>query len=54
LWNNVFRRDEIDVVNVPHLLELHEPFAKLLGREIEAVPLMSNLVILAKDAPEIT
>lgn len=47
-------RDEIDVVDIANLLKLQVPFGKLLGRKIEAVPLVGNVMVLAEDAAEVT
>ena len=49
----MLRRDEVDVVDSADVLELHVPFSKLLGREVEALPLVCNIVVLAEDAAEV-
>lgn len=45
--------DQIDVVHIANLLELDVPFCQLLWRDIEAVLLVSDVVVLAKDATQI-
>lgn len=49
----MFRRDKIDIVNIPHILEFDEPVRQFLGRDVETVLLMRDIVVLAKDAAEI-
>ena len=48
------RRDEIDVMHIPHLLQFQHPVRKLFGCEIKALPLVRDVVILAKDATQTT
>lgn len=46
-------RDEIDIVHIANFLQFDIPLSQLLGRQIEAVPLMGNVVVLAEDATEV-
>jgi hypothetical protein len=50
----VFRCNKVDIVTSPCLLQLHVPFGKLFGCEVETIPLMSNIVILTKRASQVT
>lgn len=49
----MFRRDQIDIMHVPDLLQLEIPLPQLFRRETEPVPLVRNIVVLAEDAAEI-
>lgn len=53
LGDHVLRRDNVDVVHVADLLKFDIPVSQLLGREIHAIPLMSNIPILAEDAAHV-
>jgi hypothetical protein len=48
LWCN-----QVDVVHIADVLQLDVPFRELLGRDIEPVLLMSNVMILAEDAAKV-
>lgn len=45
--------DEIDIVNLAKILELHEPLSKLFWSDFEAIALVGNSVVLAEHAAEI-
>lgn len=49
----MFRGDEIDIMDVSHILQFEIPFTKFFRREVLAVPLMCNVVVLAEDTSEI-
>ena len=53
LRDDMLRRDQVDVVDIADLLQFDVPFGKLFGREIEAVPSVGNVVVLAEDASEV-
>jgi len=40
-------------MHISYVLQLNVPFAESLGREVEAVSLMSYVVVLAKHAAEV-
>jgi hypothetical protein len=44
----MLRGDEVDVVAFPHVLEFHIPFGELLRREVEAISLVGDVMILAE------
>jgi len=48
LRHDVFRSDEIDIVAFAHFLEFHIPLGELLRREIEAITLVGDVMILTK------
>jgi hypothetical protein len=48
LRDDMLRGDEVDVVAFPHVLELHVPFGELLGREVEAIALVGDVMVLAE------
>jgi hypothetical protein len=50
LGNDMLGRDEIDIVNVPHILQLDIPISKLFWCQIKPVSLMSDVVVLAENA----
>jgi hypothetical protein len=41
--------NEVDVVYPAHVLQLHEPLGKLLGRKIETIALVGYVVVLDID-----
>jgi len=45
--------NKVDIVYVSNFLKLHTPLCKLFGGEIEAVALMSDVVVLAKHTAEV-
>lgn len=49
----MLRRHEIDVVYAAHILQFEHPLRQLLRREIEAVPLMRDVVVLTEYASQI-
>jgi len=49
----MLRCDKVDVVDSTNILQLYIPFSELLGRKVEAIPLVGNVVVLAKDATEV-
>ncbi len=49
----MLRGYEVDIVDSANFLQLHVPFSKLFGGEIEALPLMGDIVVLAEDAAEV-
>lgn len=53
LGDDVFGRNKIDIVNAPHLLQLHIPLGEFLGRKVEAIALVGNVEVLAKHAPQV-
>jgi hypothetical protein len=50
----VLRSDQVDIVDIPDVLELDIPFGKLFGSKILTVPLVCNIVVLAEYATKIT
>ncbi len=53
LWNHMLRRYEIYVVDLSNVLQFDIPLSKLLRCKILAVALVSNIMILTKDASQI-
>lgn len=49
LGNDMFRCNKVDVVALADILQLHVPFGELFGCEIEAVTLVSNVMVLTED-----
>ena len=49
----MFGGDEIDIVASSNILKLHVPLSKFLWSEIEAIALMSDVVVLAEDATQV-
>ena len=49
----MLRRDEIDVVCIPHLLQLNVPLGELLRRQVESLCLVGNVMVLAEYATEV-
>lgn len=45
--------NEVDVVYPAHVLQLHEPLGKLLGRKIETIALVGYVVVLDIDLAHI-
>lgn len=43
----MFGRDQVDIVHFANTLQLHEPFGERLGRQVKAVALVRDIVILA-------
>jgi hypothetical protein len=54
LGYDMLRGDEVDVVTMAYILELHVPFSELFGGEVEAVSLMSYIMVLAKYTAKVT
>jgi hypothetical protein len=48
LWCN-----QVDVVHIANVLQLDVPFRKLLGRNVEPILLMGDVVILAEDTTKV-
>jgi hypothetical protein len=46
----MLRRDQIDIVHLADILQLDVPLCKLFGRDVEAILLMGDVVILAEHA----
>lgn len=53
LRDHVLRRDQIDVVHPPHVLQLQVPRRQLPRRGVEAPAPVRDVVVLAKDAAEV-
>lgn len=49
----MLRRDQVDVVHLAHILQLHVPFGQLFRRGVEAVAAVRDVVVLAEDAAEV-
>lgn len=49
----LFRGDEVDIVHLPHVLQLDEPFTELFRSQIEPAADVGNVVVLAEDAAEV-
>ncbi len=49
----MFRRDKIDIVHIPNILEFDIPFPQLFWCQILAVSLMGDVVVLAKHASKV-
>jgi hypothetical protein len=53
LWDNMLRRDKVNIVHIAHILQFNVPFRKLFGCEVEAVALMGDVMVLTEDAAKI-
>jgi len=54
LRNNVLGRHKVDVVDMPHILQLYVPLCELLRSKIETTGLMGDVIVLTEDAAETT
>lgn len=50
----MLRSNKIDIMNMANVLQFNIPLRQLFGRQVESIPLMSNVMILAKRASKIT
>lgn len=53
LRHHMLRRDQVDIVYLAHILQLHVPLGQLLRCRVEAVALVRDVVVLAEDAVEV-
>ncbi len=49
----MLRRDQVDIVYLPHVLQFHIPFGQLLRCRVKAIALVCDVVVLAEDAAEV-
>lgn len=50
----MLRGDEIDIMNMADILQFEIPLRQFLGRQVEPIPLMGDVVVLAKCTSQIT
>ena len=53
LGNHMLRGDQVDIMYLAHLLQLHVPLGQLFRRGVEPIALMRDVVVLAEDAAEV-
>lgn len=49
----MLRGDQVDIVYLSHILQLHVPFGQLFRGSVEAIALVCDVVVLAEDAAEV-
>ena len=49
----MFRGDQVDVVYLSHILQLHIPLGQLFRRSVKAIALVRDVVVLAEHAAEV-
>lgn len=54
MGHHVLRGDEIDIMNMADILQFEIPLRQFLGRQVEPIPLMGDVVVLAKCTSQIT
>ena len=50
----MLRRHKINIMHAPYILQLDIPLRQVLGRQMKAILLMRDIVVLAKDTPQVT
>ena len=53
LRDHVLGRDQVDIVYLPHILQLHIPLRQLFRCSVKAIALVGDVVVLAEDAAEV-